>query len=87
MSKKTSQSAVRFCSELLELAQRMAGARHAANFSEYVRGLVLLDAAYLYPTVLVGFEIPAWLTRDERFIRQFLAGTRGGQKTKKRIKR
>ncbi len=45
MAKKTRQDAIRVSSGLFELGRKMMSSRGAETFSEYVRGLILLDAA------------------------------------------
>jgi hypothetical protein len=72
MGKKTRQNAIRVTSELFELGRMMMSSRGAQNFSEYVRGLILLDAAQYSPELLAGHDLPGWITRDKRFERYFL---------------
>jgi hypothetical protein len=67
MGKKTRQNAIRVTSELFELGRMMMSTRGADNFSEYVRGLILLDAAHCSPELVIGHDLPAWITRDKRF--------------------
>ncbi len=67
MGKKTRQNAIRVTSELFELGRMMMSRRSAGNFSEYVRGLILLDAAHHSPELLAGHDLPVWITRDKRF--------------------
>jgi hypothetical protein len=71
MGKKTRQNAIRVSSELFELGRKMMSNRGAENFSDYVRGLILLDAAHHSPELLAGHDLPGWITRDERFERVF----------------
>lgn len=73
MGEKTRQNAIRVTSELFELGRMMMSSRGAENFSEYVRGLILLDAAHHSPELLAGHDLPGWITRDERFEAYFLA--------------
>ena len=72
MGKKTRQNAIRVTSELFDLGRMMMASRGAENFSEYVRGLILLDAAHYSPDLLAGHDLPGWVTRDKRFERYFL---------------
>jgi hypothetical protein len=72
MGKKTRQNAIRMSSELFELGRMMMSSRGAENFSEYVRGLILLDAARHSPDLPAGHDLPGWVTRDERFEAYFL---------------
>jgi hypothetical protein len=67
MEKKTKQNVVRVSNELFELGRKMAARRGAKNFSEYVRGLILLDAADASPDLVFGHDLPGWITRDKRF--------------------
>jgi hypothetical protein len=67
MEKKTKQNVVRVSNELFELGREMAARRNAKNFSEYVRGLILLDAADHSPDLVFGHDLPGWTTRDKRF--------------------
>ncbi len=67
MEKKTKQNVVRVSNELFELGREMAARRGAKNFSEYVRGLILLDAADVSPDLVFGHDLPGWTTRDKRF--------------------
>jgi len=67
MGKKTRQNAIRVSSELFELGRMMMSRRSAGNFSEYVRGLILLDAAHHSPELLAGHDLPGWITKDKRF--------------------
>ncbi|HMD97486.1 MAG TPA: hypothetical protein VKM93_09195 [Terriglobia bacterium] len=67
MEKKTKQNVVRVSNELFELGREMAARRGAKNFSEYVRGLILLDAADISPDLVFGHDLPGWTTRDKRF--------------------
>lgn len=67
MAKKTRQDAIRVSSGLFELGRKMMSSRGAETFSEYVRGLILLDAANHPPKLLAGHDLPGWITRDERF--------------------
>jgi len=73
MGKKIRQSAIRVSGELFDLGRKMMSSRSAENFSEYVRGLILLDAAHHSPDLLVGHDLPGWLTRDKRFAKYFFA--------------
>jgi hypothetical protein len=50
-----------------ELGREMAVRRGAKNFSEYVQGLILLDAADVSPDLVFGHDLPGWTTRDKRF--------------------
>ena len=72
MGKKIRQSAIRVSGELFDLGRKMMSNRSAENFSEYVRGLILLDAAHQSPNLLVGHDLPGWITRDKRFEKYFL---------------
>jgi hypothetical protein len=67
MEKKTKQNVVRVSNELFELGREMAARRGAKNFSEYVRGLILLDAADVSRDLVFGHDLPGWITRDRRF--------------------
>jgi len=67
MEKKTKQNVVRVSNELFELGRAMSTQRGAKNFSEYVRGLILLDAADASPDLVFGHDLPGWTTRDKRF--------------------
>jgi hypothetical protein len=67
MAKKTRQNAIRVTSELFELGRKMMSNRGAENVSEYVRGLILLDAAHYSPELLAGHDLPGWITKDKRF--------------------
>jgi len=67
MEKKTKQNVVRVSNELFQLGREMAARRGAKNFSEYVRGLILLDAADVSPDLVFGHDLPGWTTRDKRF--------------------
>jgi hypothetical protein len=67
MGKKIRQNVVRVSDELYDLGRKMMSSRSAAGFSEYVRGLILLDAAQQSPNLLVGHDLPGWVTRDKRF--------------------
>jgi len=67
MAKKTRQNAIRVSAELFELGRRMMSARGAENFSEYVRGLLLLDAVQYSRGLLYGHDLPGWVTQDKRF--------------------
>jgi hypothetical protein len=55
----------------------MMSRRGAETFSDYVRGLLLLDAADQSPELLLGHDFPAWVTRDRRFEEVF-SRTRNG---------
>ena len=72
MAKKTRQNAIRVSSELFELGRKMMSIRGAENFSEYIRGLMLLDSAYHSPDLSAGIDLPGWITRDKRFVKYFL---------------
>ncbi len=72
MAKKTRQNAIRVTSELFELGRKMMTHRGAENFSEYIRGLILLDAVHRSPELLAGHDLPGWITRDKRFQEYFL---------------
>ena len=72
MGKKTRQNAIRVTCELFEQGRKMMSNRGAVNFSEYVRGLILLDATKYSPELLAGHAPLGWLTRDKRFERYFL---------------
>jgi len=85
MRKKMIQNAIRVSSEFFDLERKMMSNRCAESFSAYIRGLVLLDAAYLSPDLLVGHDLPGWITRDKRFEEYFLtrndhAGEKGASK-------
>jgi len=67
MEKKTKQNVVRVSNELFDLGREMAVRRGAKNFSEYVRGLILLDATDVSPDLVFGHDLPGWTTRDKRF--------------------
>jgi len=67
VEKKTRQNVVRVSNELFELGKEMSLRRGAKNFSEYLRGLILLDAAEVSPNSLFGHDLPGWTTRDKRF--------------------
>lgn len=69
MGKKTRQNAIRVTSDLFDLGRTMMSSRGAENFSDYVRGLILLDAAHQSAGLLAGHDLPAWITRDKRFER------------------
>lgn len=71
MGKKTRQNAIRVTSELFELGRKMMSIRGAESFSEYVRGLLLLDAANYRPEMPAGHDLPGWITRDKRFEKYF----------------
>jgi hypothetical protein len=71
MAKKTRQNAIRVTSELFELGRKMMSIRGAENFSEYIRGLMLLDAANHSPDLPAGIDLPGWITRDKRFVKYF----------------
>lgn len=72
MEKKIRKNVIRVSGELFELGRKMMSSRCAQNFSEYVRGLILLDAAHQSPNLLVGHDLPGWITRDKRFEKYFL---------------
>lgn len=82
MAKKTRQNAIRVSSELFELGRSMTLTRGAGNFSEYVRGLLLLDAIRHSPDLVFGHDVPGWVTRDKRF-EEAIAGARKGQPREK----
>jgi hypothetical protein len=67
MAKKTCQNAIRVSSELFDLGRTMMSRRGAENFSDYVRGLLLLDAIHHSPDLVFGHDVPGWVTRDKRF--------------------
>ena len=67
MEKMTRQNVVRVSNELFELGRQMSARRGAKSFSEYVRGLILLDAADISPDLVFGHDLPGWTTRDKRF--------------------
>jgi hypothetical protein len=67
MAKKTRQNAIRVSSDLFELGRKMMCMRGAENFSEYVRGLLLLDAVNYSRDLPLGHDIPGWVTKDNRF--------------------
>ena len=67
MGKQTRQNAIWVTSELFELGRLMRSIRGAENFAEYVRGLILRDAAHHSPELLAGHDLPGWITRDKRF--------------------
>ena len=77
MAKKTKQNAIRLSTELFELGRKMMFRRGAETFSDYVRGLLLLDAADQSSELLLGHDFPAWVTRDRRFEEVF-SRTRNG---------
>jgi hypothetical protein len=58
-------------SDLFDLARRLMSGRGAENFSEYLRGLILLDAAHDSPDLIIGHDLPGWITRDGRFATAF----------------
>jgi hypothetical protein len=72
MGKKTRQNTMRVASELFELGRMMMSSRGAENFSEDVRGLILLEAANYSPELQAGHDLPGWITRDKRFEKYFL---------------
>jgi hypothetical protein len=77
---------VKVISELFELGRIMMSSRGAENFSEYVRGLILLDAAHYSPELLAGPGLPGWITTDERFEKYFLPGDdNAGEMTKGKV--
>jgi hypothetical protein len=82
MAKKTKQNALRLSSELFELGRKMMSRRGAETFSDYVRGLLLLDAADQSLELLLGHDFPAWLTKDRRFEEVF-SRTRDGNPERK----
>jgi hypothetical protein len=59
MAKKTKQNAIRLSSELFELGRKTMSRRGAETFSDYVRGLLLLDAADQSIELLFGHNFPA----------------------------
>lgn len=65
--KKTVQVAIRFSAEMLKMAGDMMSRRKAESFPDYVRGLILLDAADIDPDLAMGHDIPGWMTKDKRY--------------------
>lgn len=53
--------------QIFDLAHTVARVRRAKNLSDYVRGLVLLDAMELAPNLICAYGLPGWITLDRRF--------------------
>ena len=77
MAKKTRQNVIRVSSELFDLGRKMMAKRGAENFSDYVRGLLLLDAADDSAELLFGHDLPGWVTGDRRFGEKLSRGRDG----------
>ena len=57
MRKKDKQHAIRISSDLYVLAKQVMETRSITNFSEYIRGLVLIDIAYHYIPIDPGTRL------------------------------
>ena len=61
------QRVTRFREDTIHLARRIMTVRKATTFSDYLRGLILLDACELDPDLAAGLGVPSWLTTDKRY--------------------
>lgn len=74
--KKSVQVVMRFSEEMLKILQKMAAQRKAATVSDYVRGLVLIDAGREDVDRIIGHDVPAWVTTDRRYTESMKAASR-----------
>lgn len=69
VTKKTVQVAIRYSDDMMALAKQLVGARKAASFPDYLRGLIYLDACEADPELVLGLDVPGWLSADKRYRR------------------
>lgn len=81
--KKEVQVAIRFSDSMLKLTNKMMSQRKAASFPDYLRGLILLDAGEEDGSLILGHDIPGWVTTDNRYWESMGSATKEERKGKK----